>query len=154
MKVTPNYKILITSSVYNIREILAGPKPHGNNWPNRYFLWTPPTKLQTHPAHPPTNRTTHTHSPAASCGDLYIGLWADTSLVQVLFTGLATSTFPLVPHDWVIKGLGMSSHVRVTWQIKDPMPPMPSTRVVHHCPGGGFLTWSNNVTKWLPYMIY
>ena len=35
---------------------------------------------------------------------------------------LTTLTFPPVVHDWVIKGLGMSSRVCVTGHRKDPAP--------------------------------
>ena len=42
--------------------------------------------------------------------------------------------FPPVVHDWVIKGLGMSSRVCVTGQIKDPMPLIEKSRAM--CFGG------------------
>ena len=35
---------------------------------------------------------------------------------------LAVLTFPLVVHDWVIKGLGMSIGVCAAGHIKDPVP--------------------------------
>ena len=42
--------------------------------------------------------------------------------------------FPPVVHDWVQKGLGMSSRVCVTGHIKDPVPLIEKSRA--SCPGG------------------
>ena len=39
-------------------------------------------------------------------------------------------------HDWVIKGLGMSSHVYATGHIKDPMSLIKKSRAL--LPGGRF----------------
>ena len=44
--------------------------------------------------------------------------------------------FPPVLHDWVFKGLGMSSCVCVTGHIKDPVPLMKKSR--EFCPGDRF----------------
>ena len=41
-----------------------------------------------------------------------------------------------VPHDWVIKGLGMSSRVCATGHIKDPLPLVEKSRA--SCPGGRY----------------
>ena len=46
-------------------------------------------------------------------------------------------SFPPVPHDWVNKGLGMSSHVCATGHIKDPVPLIEKRRGLS--PGGWFL---------------
>ena len=46
------------------------------------------------------------------------------------------SAFPPVPHDWVIKGLGMSSRVCATGHIKDPLPLIVKRRGLS--PGGRF----------------
>ena len=45
---------------------------------------------------------------------------------------------PPVVHDWVLKGLGMSSHVCATahGHIKDPVPPIEKSRAL--CHGGRF----------------
>ena len=47
-----------------------------------------------------------------------------------------TLTSPLVVHDWVNKGLGMSSRVCATGHIKDPVPRIEKSRA--SCPGGRF----------------
>ena len=47
-----------------------------------------------------------------------------------------TSAFPPVLRDWVIKGLGMSSLVYATGQIKDPVPLIEKRRGLS--PGGRF----------------
>ena len=44
--------------------------------------------------------------------------------------------FPPVPHDWVIKGLGMSNGVCATGHIKDPVPLIEKRRGLS--PGGRF----------------
>ena len=56
--------------------------------------------------------------------------------VQVSLVELNTSAFPPVLRDWVIKGLGMSSHVYATGHIKDPMPLTKKRRGLS--PGGRF----------------
>ena len=49
---------------------------------------------------------------------------------------LNISAFPPVLHDWVIKGLGMSSLVYATGHIKDPVPLIGKRRGLS--PGGRF----------------
>ena len=44
--------------------------------------------------------------------------------------------FPTVVHDWVNKGLGMSSRVCATGHIKDPVALIEKSRA--SCPGGRF----------------
>ena len=52
-------------------------------------------------------------------------------------SALCRSTLtPPVPHDWVIKGLGMFSRVCAAGLIKDPVPLIEKSRV--SCPGGRF----------------
>ena len=46
----------------------------------------------------------------------------------------STLAFPPVVHDWVNKGLGMSSRVCATGHIKDPVPLIEKSRT--SCPGG------------------
>ena len=53
---------------------------------------------------------------------IFKGLYEPCLSVRVPLAKLNTSAFPPVPHDWVIKGRGMSSHVCVTGHVKDPMP--------------------------------
>ena len=74
--------------------------------------------------------------PPAQPGGSCIGLWTDILSVQDLFVGLATSAFPPVPHDWLIKGLCMFSCVCATGHIKDPLPLIEKSRA--SCPGGMF----------------
>ena len=50
---------------------------------------------------------------------------------------LNISAFPPVPHDWVIKGLGMSSRVCANGHIKDPVPLLEKRRGLSR--GGRFL---------------
>ena len=50
----------------------------------------------------------------------------------------STLTFPSVVHDWVNKGLGMSSRACATGHIKDPVPHL-LKRVGHCVPVVGFL---------------
>ena len=46
--------------------------------------------------------------------------------------------FPPVLHDWVIKGLGMSSLVYATGHIKDPLPLISKRELMGLSPGGRF----------------
>ena len=72
-------------------------------------------------------------------------LWPDRSSVEV-FLVPEHFDFPPVVHDWVIKGLGMSSHVCVTGYIKDPVPLTEKRRA--SCLGGRFprsFTWLNKL---------
>ena len=55
--------------------------------------------------------------------------------VRVL-AGLNISVFPPVLCDWVIKGIGMYSHVDATGHIKDPVPLIEKRRGLS--PGGRF----------------
>ena len=57
-------------------------------------------------------------------------------LVRVPPAELNISAFPPVLHDWVIKGLGMSSLVYATGHMKDPVPLIAKRRGLS--PGGRF----------------
>ena len=56
--------------------------------------------------------------------------------VQVPLTELNTLAFLQVPHNWVIRGLSMSSCVCVTGHKKDPVPLIEKRRGLS--PGGWF----------------
>ena len=65
-----------------------------------------------------------------NCGP--IGRWFESALCQ------STLTFPPVVHDWVNKGLGMSSCVCVTGPIKLKHPVPLSEKSRASCPSGRF----------------
>ena len=58
------------------------------------------------------------------------GWWFEYALCR------STLTFPPVVHDWVNKGLGISSRVCATGHIKDPVPLIEKSRVL--CTSGRF----------------
>ena len=61
---------------------------------------------------------------------------ADVLSVRVPLVELNIVASPPVLHDWVIKGLGMSSRVYATGHIKDPVPLIEKRRGLS--PGGRF----------------
>ena len=67
----------------------------------------------------------------------------------------STLTFPPVVHDWVMKGIGMSSRVCATGHIKDPVPLIEKSRAL--CSGGrfppSFIHQVYNHNHWTEYVL-